>query len=198
MPSIATLVADLNNGSIVGVGAMPDSNVTSMDKTISDTCRVKYNFVHMNASISGTNRLNCAGAATSMGFNGSYLFFQDEWSTVANMDINRTIVVSGKFSGCKWKVFKTGTPGELKCAHIARPGGVGSDALVSLITDGYGVQNKWTQVQELATAGHVGVNGCVEVFVVSQLFPGQRVDSIAIDINNQGLIVGRNFASSAI
>jgi hypothetical protein len=177
---------------------MPDSNTTNLDKTISDTCRVKYRFVHMNASISGTNRLTCVGAASSPVFNGSYLFFEDDWSTVANMDMNRKVVVSGKFSGCRWRVFRSQEMGVFKCTHIARPGGVGSDALVSLITDGYGVQNQWALVHELSTAGRVGVNGCVEVFVVSQLFPGQRIDSIAIDVNNQGLVVGRQFVSTPI
>lgn len=200
MPSIATIVADFQNGSVGGVGQMPDNATTSLDKTISETCRVKYNFVHMKASITGGTppRLSCVGAADSLDFNGSYLFFEDQWSTVANMDSNRRLVVSGKFSGCRWRVFRTQEAGVFKCAHIARPGGVGANALVSLITDGYGVQNQWILVHELDTAGHVGVNGCVEVFVVSQLFPGQRIESIALDINNQGRVVATNMVSTAI
>lgn len=198
MPSIASVVADLRNGSIIGVGTMPEMNYTRHEKTISDICRVKYNSVHMNASISPTNRLECVGAATSLSFNGNYLFFQDDWSTVANMDINRRLVVSGKFSGCMWKVFRSDQAGLFKCVHIARPAGAAANTLVTLISGAYAPQNQWVEIQSISSVGHIGVNGCVEMFVVSQLFPNDRIDTALLDINNQGLVVATTFRSDNV
>ena len=154
MPSIQTLVADLDNGSVTGIGLKPDSNQTNIAKTISDTCRVKYKFVHMKASISGTNRLSCQSARDSVNFDGSYIHFQDAWSTVGNMDINRTIVASGNFSGCAYKIYRS-APGAFKCVHIARPGGTGADALVVLM-DNYARQVGWTLIRSVSTAGLIG------------------------------------------
>jgi hypothetical protein len=195
MPSIQTLVADLNNGSIVGIGAKPMSNETNLSNTLSDTCRVKNLFVHMKASISATNRLACAGAAASHDFNGSYIHFQDDWSTVGTMDINRKIVASGNFSGCAYKIYRSAAA-VYKCVHIARPSGAGADALVNLMAS-YAQQQGWVELQHVTTHGGLinGPNGCKEIFIVSQLFPNQRIDTVRLQINNQGLIVGRDLYS---
>ncbi len=197
MPSIQALVADLHNRSIVGIGAKPGSHLTNLASEISETCRVMYSFVHMNATLSGGNRLSCGEAQVSANFNGSYLHFKDNWSTIANMDINRPIVASGNFSGCAYKVFRSEQAAMFKCAHIARPAGAGSDALVGLMTS-YAGQKQWTELQSITTAGHIGVNGCAEVFIVSQLFLNQRIDTVMLDINNQGLTVGSTLVSTPI
>lgn len=194
MPSINTVVADFQNGSLTGIGAMPEMNGQRTDKVISDTCRVKYKFVHMIASLNGTT-LSCVEAAASISFNGSYLFFEDDWSTVANMDVHRLLVVSGKFSGCMWKVFRT-QQHQYKCVHIARSGGPGANALVNLVTNGTAVNNQWVEVQSMQT-GHLIGGGANEVVVVSQYFPAhQRIDSIALALNNNGQVVNSVFQSN--
>lgn len=196
MPSIQTLVADLNNGSILGVGAKPDAAVTNLESVISDALKVKHKFVHMNATISGASRLSCAAAATSISFNGSYVHFEDGWSTIGNMDINRLIVASGNFSGCTYKIYRS-APGVFKCVHIARPGGVNANALVTSMAT-YAGQVGWTELVAIPTVGFIGNNGCTELYVVSQLFYNQRIDSILLQINSQGLIVGRAVTSVAV
>lgn len=150
----------------------------------------------MNASISATNRLSCQSAANSLNFNGSYIHFEDAWSTVGNMDVNRRIVASGNFSGCAYKIYRSG-PAAFKCVHIARPGGVGANALVNLM-DSYARQSGWVEIRSVSTMGLIGVNGCTEVFVVSQLFIYQRIDTIRLAINSQGLIVGHDLYSDVV
>jgi hypothetical protein len=187
MPSIATLVDDFHAGTVVGVAAMPP-NLNSQDTTISGTCRVKYNYVNVVAALSGTNRLSCTSTSGNNA-NGNYLFFEDDWSTVADMDAAHPIVVSGKFSGCMWKVYRTGV-GQYKCVHIARPGGTESDALVNLISQGTAVQHSWLEVQSIATAGMIQPGLTNEVFLVSQYLPGtNRIKSVALAVSNQGLVV---------
>lgn len=186
MPSIQNLVPDLANRTIVGIGAKPPSNEENRSASLSGTCLIDYSSVNMKASISASNRLQCQSARDSADFNGNYLHFKDGKSTVAKLDIHRPIVVSGNFSGCAYKVFKT--EDGIVCAHIARPSGVGSDALVNLI-DGYAGQKSWQQLQDIRTVGHVGNNGCTEVMLVSQLRAG-GVDTILLEISNVGLIVG--------
>ncbi len=74
------------------------------------------------------------------------------------------------------------------CAHIARPGGSGTDALVTLM-DNYARQKGWIQLQSIGTTGHIGHNGCTEVIMVSQLRDG-GIDSILLEVNSSGMIVG--------
>jgi len=196
MPSVQTLVADLNAvGRIAGIGAKPNSSVTTSETEISGTCRVKNKFVNMKASLSETNRLSCQEAVSSP-FNGTYIHFEDDWSTIGDMDINHTLAASGNFSGCTYKIFQS-APAVYKCAHIARPGGRDADALVNLM-DNYAKQKGWTEIQSVPTVGLIGVNGCTEVFVVSQLFHNQRIDTIRLAINSQGLIVGRTLYSKDV
>jgi hypothetical protein len=191
MPSINTLVADLSSGAIVGVAAKPDSNATTGSATLSGTHLLKYLYTDMTAALTPGNRLTCpesAGAA-----NGRYLHFQDSHATIAKISLSHPIVASGNFSGCAYKVYKHG--GDIYCTHIARPGGVGSDANVNLADD-YAKQKGWTELQNIPTVGNIGTNGCSEVWVVSQLV-GNRIDSIRLNVNSQGVIVGKSTVYSA-
>ena len=195
MPSIATLVDDFHAGTVVGVGAMPP-NLNAQDSTISGTCRVKNNYVNMVAALSGTNRLGCT-SSNGQNTNGNYLFFEDDWSTVAEMDATHPLVVSGKFSGCLWKVFRSGV-GQYKCVHIARPGGAESDALVDLITQGTAVQHQWVEIQAIPTTGMIQPGVTNEVFIVSQYLPATgRIKSVALAVNNQGLVVNHVYRDDA-
>jgi hypothetical protein len=195
MPSIATLVADLNAGTVPGIGAKPDSNTTTSTALISGTCRVKELHVNMTAALSATNRLSCSAAGVGVAFNGCYVHFQDDWSTVGTMDLNHLITASGNFSGCAYKIYRS-APATYKCVHIARPGGTGSDTLVNLM-DNYAKQKGWTLLQTVTTVGLIG-GGCSEVFVVSQLFHNIRIDTVRLQINNQGLVVGRTLTTSGV
>jgi hypothetical protein len=194
MPSIQTLVADLNNGSIPGIGGKPASNATNVESVLSGTCRVKNSFVHVIASLSGAGKLSCQAAATSPNFNAGYVHFEDDWSTVGTLDVNRRLLISGNFSGCLYKIYRSGV-GVFKGVHIARPAGVGANALIQLMAD-YALQNQWVEIQAVPTVGQIPVGG--EVMIVSQMFVGDRIDTIRLQINNQGLIVGRTLFSVAI
>jgi hypothetical protein len=196
MPSIATLVDDFHAGTVVGVGGMPDSN-TAVENEISGTCRVKHKYSDAAVTLSGTNRLTCAPAPNGAQVNGRYLFFQDDWTTAVDMDATHPIIVSGKFSGCMWKVFRTGV-GQYKCVHIARPGGAGSDALVNLVSQGTAVQHQWVEVQTIPTAGMIQPGVTNEVFLVGQYFPGTgRIKSVALAVNSQGLVVNHVYRDDA-
>jgi hypothetical protein len=194
MPSIQTLVADLNSGAVTGLAAKPASDETNVDTTLSGTCRVKNSFVHIIASLTGTGRLHCQAAKTSLNFNGGYVHFEDDWSTVGTLDVNRRLLISGNFSGCLYKIYRS-APGVFKGVHIARPAGTGANALVQLMTD-YARQNQWTEIQAVPTVGFIPAQG--EVMIVSQLFVGDRIDTIRLQLNNQGLIVGKTLFSVAI
>jgi hypothetical protein len=194
MPLIETIVADLNTHAMAGIGAKPDSAQTNLDSVLSGTCRVKQKFVHMKASISATNRLSCVAVPTSPAFNGSYIHFEDDWSTVGTMDINRKLIASGNFSGCTYQIYRSGA-GTFKCAHIARPAGGGADALVGLMGS-YAGQQGWTLLQTVPTAGLIQ-NGCSEVFVVSQLL-NARIDTVRLELSNMGATVRRTLFSTPV
>ena len=190
MPSIQTLVSDLNNGSVTAIGAKPPSNETNRSSVVDEDSHIKYRSVHMNATISDTNRLSFNSAVDSTTFNGNYLHYQDDQSTLAILDINRPLVASGNFSGCAYKVFRdtSGDHPVLLCAHIARPSSPNSDRLVNLI-DAYAGNNSWEELQSIGTMGHIGSNNCTEVILVTQLL-SVSIDTILLEVSNTGAIVG--------
>ncbi len=193
MPSIQNLVTDLNNGSIVGVGPAPLSDDENNWRVLSPS--IRYSFVHIKASISAANFLEMENAWKSITFNGSYLHYDAACATIANMDVNRRIIVSGNFSGCKFVVYKV-SPSEFKCAHISRPG-TNSDQFVTLM-DAYANAQGWTVVREAPTVGLIGKNGCTGVVCVSQLITNQRVETIRLEMGALGRIVGRTMWSDNI
>ena len=195
MPSIQTLVADLNNGSIVGVAAAPDSADENMFRTISAPHAVKYSFVHMKATITAGNRLNMVSALRSIDFNGAYLHYDAAFSTIANMDVNRRIVVSGNFSGCMFKVYRV-SPGVFRCAHISRPG-VNPDSLLNQMA-AYAANEGWTEVRAVPTAGLIHHNGCTGLICVSYLITNVQIQTIRLEISATGLIVGRTMWIDAV
>jgi hypothetical protein len=61
----------------------------------------------------------------------------------------------------------------------------------------YARQNQWDGDPGGADGGQfIPAQG--EVMIVSQLFVGDRIDTIRLQINNQGLIVGKTLFSVAI
>lgn len=188
--SIHEIITQINDGSIRGIGSKPDSLSTNRHSSLSETRRLKYSFVHTNATVNTASaRLSFIDAKNSINFNSGYIHFQDDWTTCGTLDVNRRLVASGNFSGCTYKVFASGS-GAFTCMHIARPSGVGANALVTLADD-YATQMKWTLVREVKTTGHIGVNGCTEIFLISYLSPNRQIRTERIDLNNQGLIVDK-------
>jgi hypothetical protein len=202
MPSIDTIVADLMNGSIDCVGQKPDSSVENARSNISLPHQLKHSAVHIKASLSGT-RLICGLANRSPDFNGSYVHFEDGFATAGNMDINRTLAISGNFSGCLWRIYRAPPEGipagtrvhMYKCVHIARPAGPSSDAIVTMVTN-YAALAGWTLIQEVPSVGFIPPQG--EVMMVSRMQHNTQIDTVRLQINNQGQITGKTRFTAAI
>lgn len=202
MPSIATICADLNAGTVTGVGSKPDSGDTNAMSVISATHNLKHLSVHMKATITPGGRLSCVGAERSSDFNGNYVHYADGFATAGAMDMNRPLVVSGNFSGCLWKVYRAPPEGVTdgryagyKCVHIARPGGANSDALVIKV-NAYAQTAGWTEIHAVPTAGFLPPQG--EIMMVTQFFPNVRIDTVRLQISNAGIIVGKTLFSTPI
>lgn len=186
MPSINTIVADLDAGTVVGLGAAPSQdNATEPQLSVSHA--LKYKYTSVQASISPTNRLGMA-AHTGFGNNGFCLFFEDNWTTIVKLDPLRRMVMSDKFSGCAFKVYNDN--GTIYCTHIARPGGPTSDANVDMMDD-YAAQKGWVEVQDVRSAGVIGVGGATTVAMVSQRI-GNTIDTIRLGLNGMGVAVARH------
>ncbi len=193
MASISTVIADLMGGNIIGIGAKPAANEENARSNISVAHQLKHSAVHMKATISATNRLGMVEAPNSIDFNGNYVHFADGWATAGTMDINRTLVISGNFSGCLWRIYREGVSGGglsdvFKCVHIARPAGEQSDAIVALVT-AYATGAGWTLIQEVPSAGYAPPKG--EVIMVSRMTHNRTIDTVRLEINNTGLITGK-------
>ena len=194
MPSIQTLVADLNNGSISYVGALPDPR-RGTDSTLSDSHHIKYRHFDMVASLANGNRLNLKLSTGNDVANGRYLGYGAKCSAVVKMTTNLRIVASGYFSGCAYQVFKNN--GEVICVHISRPIGKNLELFVKMMED-YRQQKGWTKLHDITTSGKIGQNGCTGLIAVSQRI-GNRVDSILIHFGHGGAIVATSdFQSTQI
>lgn len=187
------VVANLANGTIVGLGAAPMGHLAK-DTPLSAGHAAKYKYCLVSVTVSGTNRLTCT-YNTTIAVNGSYLFFQDNWATLCRMDTIRPIVVSGGFSGCAFKVYRGG--GAFFAAHIARPGGAGADANVTLLDD-YARQKGWQEVQAVPTSGVIGANpGATTVAIVSEL-TGNSIDTVRLALNNMGQTVNAHRVTTPV
>lgn len=184
MPSVDTLVADLDAGTITAIGAVP-RNAVDNTASLSDGLHVTYSFTLISINFGAqANKMTCE-KATNFAIHGSYLFFEDARSTVTKIDNNRRISVSGGFGGCAYRVYRTGA-NEIRCVHIARPGGNNPDVHVQEMTT-YANNNNWTLLQQIDTVGHIGVGGCEQVMVVTQL-KGKQVQSILIELSRGNII----------
>lgn len=186
------LVAGLLNGLVIGIGENPSPDLMN-ELILSVPKAIKYLNLNINVSINSGKHLTCR-RASGLDINGTYLQNEDKWTTLTKIDSFRPIVVSRNFSGCAYKVFNS--HGTTYCAHIYRPSGVRSDDYVILLDD-YALQNGWNQIQNIGTAGLIGVGGCTEVVIVSQLI-GARIDSILLKVNSMGMIVGKTFYSNLL
>ena len=189
MPSIPTIIADLANGTVVGLGALPSSDAAT-ETPLSGPHACKYFYNETTYSISGSNRLTGThGGATP---NGRFLCFQDNHATVCQMDANRPLVVSNFFSGCAFKVYKHGNI--YYATHIARPGGPGSEANVKMMDD-YATQKGWTEMQDVRSAGVIGVGGATTVAMVCRL-GGGNIDTVRLGLNGMGVAVATHRVTS--
>jgi hypothetical protein len=183
MADIRSLVACLKNRCLMGIGAKP--NGSSSATVLSSDQRVKNKYVNINVSLTG-NRLSCEEAASNENCNGYYIFFEDGWATVGGTLTARDMMVaSGGFSGCTYKIYHVGGDA-YRCVHISRP----PEACVQRMTS-YARANNWTEVLEVTTAGLIG-GRCSEVFVVSQYFHNMSIETVRLQIDNEGLIVAHD------
>ncbi|MFP4305577.1 MAG: hypothetical protein ACLFQF_11930 [Rhodosalinus sp.] len=194
MPSLNMLVRDLNAGTVVGLGALPPHNsTTGKNSALSLGHAVKYRYANCEASISVTGRLSLR-MADSITINSTYVFFEDNWTTISRFDLLRPLIVSDKFSGCAWKIFHAGS--FFVGAHIARPGGASADANVHLMDD-YAAQKGWTEIQHVPSRGVIGTGGATTVAMVTQLL-GNRIDTVRLGLNGMGVAVVRDRFTASI
>jgi hypothetical protein len=193
MPSVHSLVADIVSGTVIGIGAKPSGDDFNSNSTLSDTCRVKHNFVHTKIGFGGGNRVSFHSAETDINFDGSYVHFSADWNFVGNMDQNRPIAVSGNFSGCMWKVYHI-EGSTFKAVHIPRAGGKESEAFVKLC-ETYAKQSKWTEIRSVGSNSQAmggALNHGEEILMISQLFLNARLETVRIKVDSQGLIIQKD------
>lgn len=177
------IIANLANRTTIGMGASPMINYAT-DTALSISHAVKYKYCNAAITVSGANRLTCT-RATSININGTYLFFEDNWTTVCRMDALRPIVVSGSFSGCLFKIFRGG--GAFYAAHIARPN-ITPDANVVLIDD-YADQKGWTEVQQVPSSGVIANYDAANTVIMVSEYNGNSIDTVRLAVNNLGATV---------
>ncbi|WP_338844988.1 hypothetical protein V8J88_14990 [Massilia sp. W12] len=195
---VQNFIAALRNRTIQGMGARPGNLASMQNSELSGTCFVTYYYYYVTVSASATNRLACAISDQGEA-NGVYLQYKDYASTIAKISGLQPVMVSGGFSGCRYKIFSHN--GQYYCAHISRPSDGANtegarEACVNLM-DNYATQKGWTELQSIGTTGYIGQNGCAEVVVVSQLFD-DRIDTLVLQVDNRGMIVGDALTSTAL
>ena len=201
MPSVPTIINDLylnQSKSVTGWGMLgtvaPDEQAT-----LSGMFRVTQKAKYTTMAIGAAPDYNATRvAAPKMTANSVYLFFEDDWSTLATLTRSHRIAAGGGYSGCLYSVYNAGG-GEFKCIHTARPNGANADLFVTGIR-AYAADKRWTLVHEIPTVadalGGAGVNGCVTTFLVTDVnytsVPNPTVRTVRLRQNAQGRSVGQD------
>jgi hypothetical protein len=170
MPAIRTVISDLYHSHIQGVRKNLFHGNPDNQTVISLQQRIQYSSTPVVVAIDGAVVpffLTAPKAAVGSVPNGTYLFFEDAWSTVADITRASRIAVGGNYAGCLYSVFDTGG-GTYKCVHTARPGGAKREESVALLAQ-HAIQQGWRLVHTVPTAGFVGIGGCDMLYIVTRV-----------------------------
>jgi hypothetical protein len=189
------MISDLYRRRIQGVRKNLFARGASDARVISANHKMQYATTPVTVAIDGVAApifLNAPAAGNPAAANGVYLFFEDGWSTMADLTRACRIAVGGDYAGCLYSVFDVGG-GTYKCIHTARPSGVNAEASVALMAN-YAMQQGWRLVHQVPTKGLVGQNGCDLIYIATRVSytvaPRPVVRTARVQLNQQSLIVG--------
>jgi hypothetical protein len=189
------MISDLYRRRIQGVRKNLFHAGASDARVISQSHRMQYATTPVTVAIDGGVApffLTAPAAANVGAANGVYLFFEDAWSTMADLTRACRIAVGGDYAGCLYSVYDIGG-GTYKCIHTARPSGPNAEASVALMAN-YAMQQRWRLVHMVPTRGLVGNNGCDLIYIATRVSytvaPQPVVRTARVQLNQQSLIVG--------
>lgn len=176
MPSAATIVQDVINGSVTQIGTYPRDTVgipLCYDVSKPHCLRAGYGF--FKTRFDGS-KVHFTPNKTLHLVEGTFAEFDVDNSVLALMDHTCKICVSGFFSGCEWQIYRV-KPAMYYCVHVPRSGDE-PDKWTRLMAT-YARAANWTLLAAYQSAGVVGTTGGT-VWFVSQLLPNQRIDTVRI------------------
>ena len=154
-----------------------------MDRQVQGVSRVNYLYTPANVTLRG-GRLSCD--ENSRG-NGAYLYGVDNLTAIVDLNINCSVVVSGRYSGCVFRVVQTG-PEAFVCLHIYNPGGN-----PTLLDDAerYVRSRGWRDIATLGSSGLVQPGRVDSVWFVCELSRPGAVRIARLDASSTGEIVNQ-------
>ena len=147
----------------------------------------KMSYLYMPVYVTNMGGLLSCQDASSGGANGSHLWGQDDEITIVDLNEERRTVVSGNYSGCLFKVFKT-TPGHFVCMHIYNPG---QNTGLLQISDRYIQAQNGTEIATIGSAGLVG-GGINSVWFICEMVSPDRVAISRMQVDTLGHVVRQN------
>ena len=118
MPSAATIVQDIVNGSITETGNYPKDGdiLLDYDQSTAHCLRAGYGF--FKCAFDGS-KVHFTPNRQALQVDGSFAEFDVEKSVFAIMDHTCKIAVSGFFSGCAWQIYRV-KPAVYYFVHVPR------------------------------------------------------------------------------
>ncbi len=149
------------------------------------TGAVRCGYQYTPVLVKNTNgKLTCVESGNA---NGSYLFGEDNTITLADIDSRRPIVVSGGYSGCRFRVFQTGK-GQFTCMHIYNPG---TASRLPHVADRYVGISNGKEIATLGSLGLAGPSGCDGVWFTCQLVSANTVRISRLEVGKTGNVLGQ-------
>ena len=170
-------------GAIRRIGAVPRN--PTVDTTVPGEIRLKYQFAPAYIdSVAGL--LTCLESHVDSDIaNGSYLYGEDGIITIADINGSRPIVISGRYSGCKFRVFQTG-PDAFTCMHIYNPG---RHSTLPAVADRYMAAQRGIFIAELGSVG-LALPGSVDsVWFACEIVAANIVQICRMSVDSRGSVV---------
>ncbi len=173
MPSAATIVQDIVNGSITETGNYPKDGGILLDYDHSKPHCLRAGYGFFKCEFAGS-KVHFTSKQKVLQVEGSFAEFDVDKSVFAVMDHNCKISASGFFSGCEWQIYRV-KPALYYGVHVPRSLDK-PDKWTDLMA-AYAHTAGWTLLAAYPSRGAIQTKG-ETVWFVSQLFPNLRIDTV--------------------
>jgi hypothetical protein len=177
-------ITDLKREMINAIGPTPTAPA-SVGTPVPGASSVEGSLPVVVSGSGGT--LTYVASADASRCNGTYLYGVDHRITTTELDARHPVVITGRYSGCILRVFRT-DPDRYVVMHVYNPG---PNSALPAAADAYVRSRGGKDVVDMGSKGLIGP-GIDSIWWVCELVPnGMGINVARLDVGSTGRIVRR-------